>query len=120
MSRRFAVGLVVFAALIYVAVSARFWLGIENQNVASPDNKYWASTYSRSPFLLPFWRTSFVLIPSYGDLNSHEVYRTAGVFQTVNIRWIDNNQLEIVCHRCSAHQIEQSQVDTVHVSLKAE
>ena len=116
-SDRVKLGVAAICAFAYVAVSAWFWLGFQNQSIKSPDGRYYASIYTHAPFLAPFWRTMTVQIPSYGDLNSHEVFRLTGVCGTVTAYWTDTSHLEVACHHCSSARIGQEQVDSIHVSL---
>jgi hypothetical protein len=117
MKSRWPFVVVILTAMGYTALCVRGWLGVEEMNKRSPDDKYWAAVYSHSKLFSPFWKTHDVIIPSTGDLNSHTVFESRGFRQIVGIEWLDSQNLEITCRHCNEGRLLTSKVDNISVHL---
>ena len=102
---------------IYAGFCVRGWLGVEEINKRTQDNTYWAAVYTRSKLFAPFMKTHDVLIPSTGDLNSHTVFETYGFKQTIDIQWLDSENLQIVCRHCGQSNLLTNKIDNISVHL---
>jgi hypothetical protein len=101
----------------YLSVGTYGWLGVREVERRNPDGTYWAAIYSHSSVFVPFMETHDVLVPSNGDLNSHTVFETYGFWQKVDIRWIDNHNLQVICHRCNQTKLSINKIDSIDVHL---
>ena len=102
---------------LYAWFGVRGWLGVEESNKRNQDDTYWAAVYSRSKLWAPFMKTYDVLVPSSGDLNSHPVFETYGFRQNVGIRWLDSENLAVVCRRCNQTKLLADKIDKISVHL---
>jgi hypothetical protein len=93
------------------------WLGVEEINRRNQDNTYWAAVYSHSTLFAPFMKTQDVLIPSTGDLNSHTVFEVYGLGQTIDVQWLDSENLQIICRHCGQSTLQASKIDNIRVHL---
>jgi hypothetical protein len=103
--------------ITYAVFCVRGWLGIEETNRRNQNNTYWAAVYSHSKLFVPFMKTHDVLIPSTGDLNSHTVFETYGFRQTIDIQWLDSENLQITCEHCSQASLMTNKIDNINVHL---
>lgn len=103
--------------LVYGFACVRGWLGFSYTPISSPDGRYSASVYSKSPFLFPLQRTYTVQLASYRDLNSHIVFEKTGIQNTFAVAWQGSNKLMIECSDCSGSELTQRHVDTIQIDL---
>jgi hypothetical protein len=103
--------------IVYAVFGIRGWLGVEDIASRNQDNTYTAYVYSRSTLFVPFMKTHKVLVPSYGDLNSHTVFETYGFWQRVDIQWVDSQNLQVTCRHCKQTTLSMNKVDSINVQL---
>jgi hypothetical protein len=102
---------------IYAGFCVRGWLGIEEVDRRNQDDTYFAAVYSHSKLFAPFMKTRDVLIPSASDLNSHTVFETYGFRKTIDIRWGDSGNLQVICRHCSQSSLLTNKVDNIRITL---
>lgn len=102
---------------VYGFACVRGWIGFSYTPLSSPDGRYAASVYSKSPFLFPLRRTYTVQLASYRDRESHTVFERTGVENNFAVSWQGANKLMIECSDCVGTELVQPQVDSIHIQL---
>jgi hypothetical protein len=103
--------------LVYGFACVRGWIGFSYTPISSPDGRYAASVFSKSPFFIPLRRTYTVQIASYRDRESHTVFEKTGIEDNFSVAWQGAGKLMIECGNCSGTELVQPQVDSIQIKL---
>jgi len=103
--------------LVYAFACIRGWIGFTYTPISSPDSRYAASVFSKSPLLFPLRRTYTVQIASYRDRESHTVFEKTGIENNFSVSWQGPRKLMIECGDCSGTELVRPQIDSIQIKL---
>jgi len=102
---------------VYAFACLRGWIGFSYTPISSPDGRYAASVFSKSPLFLPMRRTYTVQLASYRERDPHTVFEKTGVEDNFSVSWQGSGELMIECGDCSGTELVQPQVGSIQIKL---